>query len=110
MSRRIGSCVKCVAHPEPFIFPILIRFILVPSSQPLALWSSLFLVVNWAVNAATIPGPILLIDKIFVFGVSKCRQYSSIFLFIYSLCSRLRLPARCRSLYLSFMTGHVTVQ
>jgi len=25
MSRRIGLCVKCVAHPEPFIFPVLIR-------------------------------------------------------------------------------------
>ena len=47
------------------------------SSQPLALWSSLFLVVNWAVNAATIPGPILLIDKIFVFGVRKCCRYPS---------------------------------
>jgi hypothetical protein len=40
-------------------------------SQPLAMWSSLFLVVNWAVNAALVPGPILLIDKIFVYGVRK---------------------------------------
>jgi hypothetical protein len=46
------------------------------SSQPLALWSSLFLVVNWVVNAASIPRPILLIDKIFVFGVRKCSQPS----------------------------------
>jgi hypothetical protein len=78
MSRRIGSCVKCVAHPRPFIFPVLTRSVLcMSSSQPLALWSSLFLIVNWAVNAATIPGPILLIDKIFVFGVRKCSQYPS---------------------------------
>jgi hypothetical protein len=29
MSRRIGSCVKCVDHPGPFIFPVLTRSILV---------------------------------------------------------------------------------
>lgn len=108
MPRRIGSCVKCVAH-EPFVFPVLTRSI--SSSQPLALWSSVFLVVNWAVNAATIPGPVLLIDKIFVFGVRKCSQYPyQGVIFFCSLCSRLRLPALSLSLYLSFMIGHVTVQ
>lgn len=40
-------------------------------SQPLAMWSSLFLVINWAVNAALVPGPVLLIDKIYVYGVRK---------------------------------------
>jgi hypothetical protein len=35
------------------------------------MWSSLFLVLNWAVNAALVPGPVLLIDKIFVYGVRK---------------------------------------
>ena len=108
MPRRIGSCVKCVDH-EPFVFPVLTRSI--SSLQPLALWSSVFLVVNWAVNAATIPGPILLLDKIFVFGVRKCSQYSyQGGIILCSLYSRLRLPALSLSLYLSFMTGHVTVQ
>jgi hypothetical protein len=37
--------------------------------QPLAMWSSLFLIVNWAVNAALVPAPVLLIDKIFIYGV-----------------------------------------
>ena len=37
--------------------------------QPLAMWSSLFLITNWTVNAALIPAPVLLIDKIFVYGV-----------------------------------------
>lgn len=33
------------------------------------MWSSVFLVINWAVNAALVPGPVLLIDKIFFYGV-----------------------------------------
>lgn len=40
-------------------------------SQPLALWSSIFLIINWAVNTALIPGPLLLIDKIFAYGVGR---------------------------------------
>lgn len=51
--------------------------------KPLALWSSLFLVVNWAVNAATIPGPILLIDKIFVFGIAPACTFPVLVLVIY---------------------------
>lgn len=85
-------------------------FLCMSSSQPLALWSSLFLVVNWAVNAATIPGPILLIDKIFVFGVRKYSHCPSPLYFFCSLCSRLHLPVHFLSLYSSSMTGHVTVQ
>ncbi|KAH9958812.1 hypothetical protein BC827DRAFT_1135669 [Russula dissimulans] len=38
--------------------------------KPLAIWSSLFLIVNWAVNTALVPGPILLIDKIFFYGIA----------------------------------------
>ncbi len=38
-------------------------------SQPLAMWSSLFLIVNWIANAALVPAPVLLIDKIFLYGV-----------------------------------------
>ena len=33
------------------------------------MWSSLFLIVNWAVNAALVLAPVLLIDKIFIYGV-----------------------------------------
>jgi osomolarity two-component system, sensor histidine kinase SLN1 len=39
--------------------------------QSLAIWSSLFLVVNWALNAALVPGPVLLIDKVFLYGVGN---------------------------------------
>jgi len=39
--------------------------------QPLAIWSSLFLIVIWAFNAVLIVGPVLLIDKIFLYGVSN---------------------------------------
>jgi osomolarity two-component system sensor histidine kinase SLN1 len=50
---------------------VVFTLILKPCSpwQPLALWSSLFLIINWAVNTALIPGPVLLIDKIFAYGV-----------------------------------------
>ncbi|KAI0246901.1 hypothetical protein BJV78DRAFT_91293 [Lactifluus subvellereus] len=38
--------------------------------KSLAIWSSLFLVINWTVNVALIPGPVLLIDKIFLYGIA----------------------------------------
>jgi hypothetical protein len=68
MSRRTGSCVKCVAFSD-HVCTSTSHSCLRLSSQPLAIWSSLFLVVNWAVNAALVPGPVLLIDKIFLYGV-----------------------------------------
>lgn len=42
----------------------------ITSLQPLAIWSSLFLIVNWVVNTLLALGPIVLIDKIFLYGVS----------------------------------------
>ncbi|KAI9455208.1 hypothetical protein F5148DRAFT_1277243 [Russula earlei] len=51
--------------------------------KPLAMWSSLFLVVNWAVNAALVPGPVLLIDKIFLYGVSPASTVPVLVLVIY---------------------------
>ncbi|KAI9458429.1 hypothetical protein BJY52DRAFT_430616 [Lactarius psammicola] len=38
--------------------------------KPLAIWSSLFLLVTWAVNAALVVGPVLLIDKIFLYCIA----------------------------------------
>jgi osomolarity two-component system sensor histidine kinase SLN1 len=51
--------------------------------KPLAMWSSLFLVVNWALNAALVPGPILLIDKIFVYGIAPACTFPVLVLVIY---------------------------
>jgi osomolarity two-component system sensor histidine kinase SLN1 len=98
MSRRIGSCVKCVAHWDlgHSYLPISHALFCILSSQPLALWSSLFLIINWVVNAATIPGPILLIDKIFVFGVRKCSQYHPYLSAHCALdCTCLHFPCPC---------------
>ncbi|KAH9057453.1 hypothetical protein EDB87DRAFT_1565234 [Lactarius vividus] len=38
--------------------------------KSLAIWSTLFLLVTWAVNAALVVGPVLLIDKIFLYGIA----------------------------------------
>jgi osomolarity two-component system, sensor histidine kinase SLN1 len=39
--------------------------------KKLALWSALFLVVNWVLATAFVPQPLVLIDKIFYYGVSN---------------------------------------
>ncbi|KAF8270639.1 hypothetical protein EI94DRAFT_1770739 [Lactarius quietus] len=36
----------------------------------LAIWSSLFLIVNWVVNTLLVLGPVLLVDKIFLYGIA----------------------------------------
>ncbi|KAI0296554.1 hypothetical protein B0F90DRAFT_1636279 [Multifurca ochricompacta] len=51
--------------------------------KSLAIWSSIFLLVNWAVNTALIPGPILLIDKIFFYGVAPACIFPVLVLVIY---------------------------
>lgn len=61
-SQTLLSRFMCLHCPSPL--------------QPLAMWSSLFLVVNWAVNAALVPAPILLIDKLFIYGVRNAGYIS----------------------------------
>ncbi|KAI5122480.1 hypothetical protein M0805_001390 [Coniferiporia weirii] len=39
-------------------------------SKPLALWSSLFFVINWILGCALVPKPFTLADNIFYFGIS----------------------------------------
>ena len=40
------------------------------SSKPLALWSSLFYIVNWVLGCALVPKPFVTADNIFYFGVA----------------------------------------
>ncbi|TDL23697.1 hypothetical protein BD410DRAFT_720943 [Rickenella mellea] len=40
------------------------------TSKPLAMWSSLFFVLNWVLGCALIPRPFVLADKIFYFGIA----------------------------------------
>lgn len=60
--------------------------------QPLAMWSSLFLIINWAVNAALIPAPVLLIDKIFVYGVRNAGHIPSM---AFPLLTVLKIAPAC---------------
>ena len=92
-----------------FFNPSVLRLRRLLPSQPLALWSSLFLIVNWAANTALIPGPVLLIDKIFAYGVcdaSHSKKWHS----LRSRYPRLPLPAPFRFWYLLFMTGRATAR
>lgn len=51
--------------------------------KPLAIWSSLFLIVNWMVNTLLAIGPILLIDKIFLYGIAPACTFAVLPVVIY---------------------------
>ena len=44
-------------------------------SQNLALWSSAFLIVNWAFGVAFVPRPLTLADKIFYWGLAPVSSF-----------------------------------
>lgn len=43
--------------------------------QNLALWSSAFLIVNWAFGIGFVPRPLLLADKIFLYGIAPAFSF-----------------------------------
>ncbi|KAH9074915.1 hypothetical protein EDB83DRAFT_2218949 [Lactarius deliciosus] len=51
--------------------------------KPLAIWSTLFLLVTWGANAALVVGPVLLIDKIFLYGIAPACTFPIILIVIY---------------------------
>jgi hypothetical protein len=76
MQRRPGLSIRCASR-SAFTCNSACGSYLVVCARPLqslAIWSSLFLVVNWAVNAALVPGPVLIIDKLFLYGVSNSNR------------------------------------
>ena len=63
------------------------------------------------VNAALVPGPVLLIDKIFLYGVRTTWHFPVTFPSPrLTVCSRSRPLVPSRSSYSSCMIGHVTAQ
>ena len=52
------------------------RSILTQPSQNLALWSSAFLVVNWAFGLGFVPRPLPLSDKIFLYGIAPAFSFA----------------------------------
>ena len=74
ITRRLGSFVRSLSHLALQWSSGSHLIVCTPPLRPLqslAIWSSLFLVVNWAVHTAITPEPILLIDKIFLYGVGS---------------------------------------
>ncbi|EPQ56119.1 hypothetical protein GLOTRDRAFT_74634 [Gloeophyllum trabeum ATCC 11539] len=51
--------------------------------KPLAIWASLFYVLNWALALGLIPGPLVLADKIFYYGICTAVTVPLPFMVIY---------------------------
>jgi len=51
--------------------------------KPVALWSSVFLIINWILGCAFVPHPLALIDKIFFFGVAPTCNIPIAFMVMY---------------------------
>ncbi|KAH8995058.1 hypothetical protein EDB86DRAFT_2804879 [Lactarius hatsudake] len=51
--------------------------------KPLAIWSTLFLLVTWGANAALVVDPVLLIDKVFLYGIAPACTFPILLMVIY---------------------------
>jgi osomolarity two-component system sensor histidine kinase SLN1 len=56
---------------------------LILSPQPIALWSSVFFIINWVLGCAFIAHPLVLIDKIFFYGVAPACTIPIVFMVMY---------------------------
>ncbi|TFY66934.1 hypothetical protein EVG20_g4155 [Dentipellis fragilis] len=74
--------LQCASAAFP---PVTLAATDVRPCQSLALWSAVFLIVNWVLGVIFIPSPRVLADEIFYYGVAPALTFPILFMVIYDL-------------------------